>query len=250
MKPYKNPVPSLGSDNQKIEEKNFYIEKQGVYFVFIDVLGFKNNYEKHKESYEQVFLFYLKLMEETAFSRANKEDYYVGQTSDSLYFYTKRVDYLVDFLKLYSYFSLYAMTQNVFFRGGIAKGTLSYKNKYQFYGNSVIRAYSMENNIAVNPRIMIDEETYQDIMATGLSNKLFEGEERHYFIPFAYYGIKDEVDEQLRRYNVNLEGKQIDINRIGEVITKNLQDQEYESKNYDKYVYLKRQYEKIQSMRR
>ena len=224
MKPYKNPVPSLGSDNQKIEEKNFYIEKQGVYFVFIDVLGFKNNYEKHKESYEQVFLFYLKLMEETAFSRANKEDYYVGQTSDSLYFYTKRVDYLVDFLKLYSYFSLYAMTQNVFFRGGIAKGTLSYKNKYQFYGNSVIRAYSMENNIAVNPRIMIDEETY--------------------------HGIKDEVDEQLRRYNVNLEGKQIDINRIGEVITKNLQDQEYESKNYDKYVYLKRQYEKIQSIRR
>lgn len=69
----------------------------------------------------------------------------------TVYIYIDRSDFLLEFMKIFSYFNLYAMSKNVFFRGGIAKGNLYKKEKYQFYGNSMIYAYFMESVISKYP---------------------------------------------------------------------------------------------------
>lgn len=47
--------------------------------------------------------------------------------------------------------------RGIFFRGGITSGQLFYDEKLHFvFGSGIIRAYELENNIAVYPRIVID----------------------------------------------------------------------------------------------
>lgn len=171
---YSNPIPELDDelDVSITESESDYTQKDEVYFAFIDVLGFKKTFDdikisKEKNSadkYRDVFNYYFALMNAAKFMEKGKSTgCYAGQTSDSLYFYTERPDYLMQFIKIFSHFSLYAMTQNVFFRGGIAKGSLYKKEKYQFYGDSVIGAYLIESNISKNPIITIDEKTHFDM---------------------------------------------------------------------------------------
>lgn len=156
---YVNPEPILEDVIREIKEEavSDYTRMDEVYFAFIDVLGFKKTFddiriskeEDMADKYRDVFNYYFELMGEAKFmERGKSTGCYAGQTSDSLYFYTDRSDFLVEFMKIFSHFNLYAMSRNVFFRGGIAKGNLYKKEKYQFYGNSVIYAYLMESVIS------------------------------------------------------------------------------------------------------
>ena len=146
---YSNPIPDLEDeiDVLRIDNEYDYMQMDEVYFAFIDVLGFKQTFDDIKISrepeiankYRDVFNYYFALMNAAKFLKNGETTgCYAGQTSDSLYFYTERPDYLMQFIKIFAHFSLYAMSQNVFFRGGIAKGSLYKKAKYQFYGDSVI----------------------------------------------------------------------------------------------------------------
>ncbi len=128
---YKNPIPNLEDDmdGKKAEfvsddEPSDYESMDKVYFAFIDVLGFKKDFDDLKiskekdipDKYRNVFNYYFSLMNAAKFMKNdNITECYAGQTSDSLYFYTKRPDYLMEFIKIFSHFSLYAMSQNVFF---------------------------------------------------------------------------------------------------------------------------------------
>ena len=77
------------------------------------------------------------------------------------------------------------MSEDVFFRGGIAKGNLYQKEKYQFYGNSVIYAYLLENNISHNPIIIIDSKTDKDLQQEKDYNELIKHKgNRVYLNPF------------------------------------------------------------------
>ena len=157
LEQHKNRYPSLKGSLQEREEDTVYTHYPKVYFAFLDVLGFKYDYEvwerqKEKRSedapdrkYTEVFSYYFLLMQAARFMQQRDELHYAGQTSDSLYFYTNRIDYLVDFVKIFSVFNKFAMSQEVFFRGGIAQGQLFMKKHYQFYGDSVIRAYLLES---------------------------------------------------------------------------------------------------------
>lgn len=238
---YTNPEPKLEdideittTDNSEVD----YTPIEQVYFAFIDVLGFKQafddirvsgNREKEKV-YRDVFNYYFKLMDAAKFM---KKGCYAGQTSDSLYFYTNRADFLIQFMKIYSHFSLYAMSKDVFFRGGIAKGNLYKKEDYQFYGNSVIYAYLLESEISKNPIIVIDEKTNEDMKNMPEYKNLVKDEKgRHYIKPFVF--LQDEAILDIE----GMEKEEIDPEAVKKHIEDNRRLFEYDARNYAKYDFL------------
>jgi len=259
-------------------EKNEYSFKESVYFAFIDVLGFKKSFDDNRqkddpqkdgpqrddprgddhkkgdpqkddpqkddhkkgdhfaEKYRDVFIYYFDLMNSANFMKT--EYCYAGQTSDSLYFYTERADFLIDFLKIFSHLNIYAMTKDVFFRGGIAKGNLYCKEDYRFYGESVIYAYLLESEISKNPIITLDENTYEAIKPIFPDNDKLISEHggRHYIKPFAYLENQFalDIDQSIK--------KEINEDLLYKVIKQNKSKFEYDARNYEKYVFLLGEY--------
>lgn len=256
MTKYKNPDPTAGGsinmDKKDPEvEKNGYSEKKTVYFVFLDVLGFRKAFDVEKQSdddlkenesikkFRDVFEHYFAIMDSTSF--INKTfDCYAGQTSDSLYFYTNRIEFLFEFLKIFSYFNVYAMTKDVFFRGGIAKGSLYCKEDYQFYGDSVVNAYLLESEISKNPRIIVDENTYNEILNMSDDTELIFSKDvgRAYLKPFAYL-----ENDFLMDLNYDLV-EEISKDKLQSIIIKNKKKFEYDSRNYGKFTFLSKEYDR------
>lgn len=247
---YVNPEPELDEAFVKndIESESDYTRMEEVYFAFIDVLGFKKTFddiriseeENMADKYRDVFNYYFELMNAARFMEKGKNTgCYAGQTSDSLYFYTDRVDFLLEFMKIFSHFSLYAMSKDVFFRGGIAKGNLYKKEQYQFYGNSVIYAYLLESVISKYPIVVIDENTHEDMMNFQEYNMMIASKnERHYIRPFKY------LNEEINLDISNLVTRNIDVEEIVRNVEKNRKLFEYDAKNYDKYVFMQNELNK------
>lgn len=244
---YVNPEPSLDDDIVEINEEpvSDYTRMDEVYFAFIDVLGFKKTFDDIRiskeedvaDKYRDVFNYYFELMNEAKFmERGESTRCYAGQTSDSLYFYTDRSDFLVEFMRIFSHFNLYAMSKNVFFRGGIAKGNLYKKEKHQFYGNSVIYAYLMESVISKYPIIVVDEKTNEDMKKIPKYESMIDCEKGRYYIkPFKYLyeDVTLDIMHPIKR--------EIDVDKIKYNIETNRSLFEYDAKNYEKYVFLKKQ---------
>ncbi|MCI8344310.1 MAG: hypothetical protein HFE25_07715 [Clostridia bacterium] len=246
---YQNPTPKI-EDETLVEDRNAepsdYTTIEKVYFAFIDVLGFKkafddlkiSNNEEAPNKYRDVFNYYFSLMNSAKFMQGEKTGCYAGQTSDSLYFYTEREDYLLQFIKIFSHFNLYAMSNNVFFRGGIAKGNLYKKEQYQFFGDSVIDAYLLESNISKYPIIVIDESTHlalnKDPEYKRCVNDL---KERHYIKPFEFLWENEKLDLDDSTILKSYEPQKIKDN-----IEKNKQLFEYDVKNYEKYTFLLKEF--------
>lgn len=256
---YENELEIKQHPFQQNVEQDDYADMGNVYFAFIDVLGFKYTYESmmhvtgnenkvDKEDpykkFRDVFNYFFELMNATEFIQKDK-DTYAGQTSDSLYFYTKkqRIDYLVEFIKIFILFNQYAMSKNVFFRGGIAHGTLTRNKRYQFYGDSVIKAYLLESVIASNPVIYIDTKTRSEILSYLRKDEDFTEEtsfidhdnnKRYYIKPF-YQIHKEDIINNFQG-NVNLrEYKLADIHKV---ILRNKEIFEYYPKTFCKYTFL------------
>ncbi len=240
---YQNPDPHIDDEIITTTENDAdYTQINNVYFAFIDVLGFKKSFDDMKissslaeaEKYRNVFNYFFTLMNSSKLMERGKDTgCYAGQTSDSLYFYTNRTDYLLQFIKIFVHFNLFAMSQDVFLRGGIAKGTLFKKEAYQFFGNSVIGAYLLESNISKNPIVVIDENTHEDMCKENGYVDFIEDSERHYIKPFNHlqeHILHDIVDDNIIQ---NIEMKKIEDN-----ITKNKAAFEYDASNYAKYVFL------------
>lgn len=253
MPGYTNPIPQVDDptlqDDMQTEIEpivNDYTPKESVFFAFIDVLGFKKVFDDNRlkgednfaDKFRDVFTYYFDLMNSANF----KNFCYAGQTSDSLYFYTQREDFLIEFLKIFSHLNIYAMTKDVFFRGGIAKGNLFCKEKYQFYGESVIYAYLLESEISKYPIIVIDENTYEAISKyPDDKDKLISTRQGRYYIkPFAYLEEEFALDvDQLIEKEIK---KEIDEDLLYTVLSQNKSKFEYDARNYDKYVFLLNEY--------
>lgn len=247
---YVNPEPKLDDIESAMEEEteSDYTRMEEVYFAFIDVLGFKKTFDDIRiskednmaDKYRDVFNYYFKLMGEARFMEGGERTgCYAGQTSDSLYFYTDRTDFLVEFMKIFSHFNLYAMSNNVFFRGGIAKGNLYKKEKYQFYGNSVIYAYLMESVISKYPIIVIDEKTDEDMKKNPEYSAMVDyNNGRCYIKPFEF------LDKDVVLDTVNSNKRPIQKDKIKHNIEENRSLFEYDAKNYEKYVFLQNELEK------
>lgn len=239
----------LLEEEKDIEEESStgdYSEIENIYFAFIDVLGFSKTFgsgakDKGKkkmlaDGYKDIFNYFFSLI---GASRALTltANTCAGQTSDSLYFYTDRTDMMVEFIKIYAHFSLYAMSKNIFFRGGIAKGCLYKKKPYQFFGDSIIKAYSLESEISKNPIITVDSSAYKDLCEEKIFNKMKETDvvnNRHYIDPF--YGWGEEMDIH---FEDGFKCRLVDYDAIEQIIDENIIRFEYDEKNYQKYLFLK-----------
>lgn len=242
---YKNPSPSLPGEKEIEKQAENYENDIYVYFIFIDVLGFKDDYsskerKKPGEKYKDLYMHYFDLLNSSELLK-DQDFTYAGQMSDSLYFYTDRPDFLIEYIKFYSYFSLYAMQKKVFLRGGIAYGSLVKKKSYQVFGESIIKAYLLENEISNVPIVSIDKYTctrikefldksqYEMLVYEDTNNK------RYCLKPF--YFLRQPECLKLTSFNrCTLE--EIRRDNILVQINKQLQYFEYDVKVYPKYVYL------------
>lgn len=234
---------------EKSDSEKGYSDTGDVYFAFLDVLGFSelfSNKDTRKEwadRYQKIFSKYFEIMyaSKTIYSAVElAKNSYFGQTSDSLYFYTSEAHVMCEFIKLYAYFSLFAMENGVFFRGGISKGTLYVQQSYQYFGDCVINAYCLENGISKNPIVIVDTNAYDDLKV-HLDNPKYEKlllhdkyTARRFIDPFFYMG---------REVDFELDGvicEKIGQKNIYDVITDNMVKYEYNEKTYSKYLFLKK----------
>lgn len=259
MMTFKNPKPVLFDDNPIPEQKVAptakdisYRYSPEIYFAYIDVLGFKQTYDENSGKstanfalkYRNTFQYFANLMNTTVFS--SLEQQHAGQTSDSLYFYTSRIDHLALFIKLYTHFSLYAMSENVFFRGGIAKGSLFIDAPHQFYGDSVINAYLLEENIAKLPRVVIDNDTFTALQKVSEADGLIVNEgDRNYIKPFIYIPTIELQNTFGYPENLLFSITTEEWKKIGRNIRSNRKRFEFDENNYSKYCYLLSEYEKV-----
>lgn len=246
---YENNVMEIDPENVQLPGENGYRHYEKYYFAFIDVLGFKKNFMENKKAmcketpnpYDIVFEYYFKLMNKSLISKNGDADsFYAGQTSDSLYFYTNNPQYLLDYIKIFQHFNNYAMSKDVFFRGGIAKGFLHTNEKYQFYGDSVIKAYLLESVVAVKPIVLIDEEIFSDLKnryGDEMVEELIETHaDRHYIKLFdVAFDIDLLFDERMALENINM--KDVEAN-----ILKNKKEFEFDPSNFNKYSFLQECY--------
>lgn len=224
-------------EETKIEDNlNIYQTNKNTYFVFIDVLGFKEtyNFPKSKNRFEKVFSTYLRFMDEAEFNIEGANTYY-GQTSDSLYFYTTEIQKLIGFIKFFSYFNCIAMQNNVFFRGGIAKGELKTKNPYQFLGDSVIKAYLLESEIAKNPRIAIDKKSYEELKRNKdiLEHIQVDKKNERYYLKLFVKNLK-----LATIFSSEVDLEDIDYDTIKRNINKCMKTNEFNDSIYRKYNFI------------
>ncbi|MED9891317.1 hypothetical protein [Ruminococcus champanellensis] len=73
------------------------------------------------------------------------------------------------------------LQEKMIFRGGITYGDVYYDNdRSMFFGEAINRAYQLESKIAINPRIVIDDEVANTIIK-------FIEEQKHKLPEYAYY---------------------------------------------------------------
>lgn len=260
---FQNPKPKLfdqvvdnepaSIQNEALQESSVYEEHKGVYFVFIDVLGFSKTFEDNSENpsnefaskFKKTFQYYAELM--NAFQSANNQNLLsTGQTSDSLYFYTDRPDFLLDFIKIFNHFNLYAMSQNVFFRGGISKGSLFIEQPHHYYGDCVIKSYLLESKIAKSPRVMIDQATYKALCEIEDMQSFIECDKdktRFHLKPFAYVPTQTLINKLPSLKNVLKNLSDADWQQIGNHIQHGIEQFEFDEKNYPKYCFLKKEFD-------
>lgn len=245
----RNPRVSLDDNiSLKTSDSSEYVQHNNMYFAFVDVLGFQQTFEEHRDDettefaqrYQKVFGYFSRLMNNAKFMQRSGRDECVsaaGQTSDSLYFYTERIDFLAAFVKIYSHFILYAMSQDVFFRGGISQGVLFVNKPHQFYGDSVIKAFLMESTIAKLPRVAVDQKTYEELKPM-LGERCFNYDKgRYYIVPF----INIKIEDIAEYYDPSFEFEEIGEKQIQEIegnIKKNHNRFEFIEGTYQKYEYL------------
>ena len=232
----KTPVSKIGKE---------YRELEPIYFAFIDVLGFKATFDPKDKSIRKVFEYFNSLMEQMRCLNEDPENCYAGQTSDSLYFYTTKLNYLACFINVFLHFNIYAMSNNVFFRGGIAKGKLFVNKPYQFYGDCVINSFLLEDEIASMPRITIDSKTMNDLKEYSKLWVFDDDNRRHFLNPFSKVAL-DDISQYLDIPVANFQ--QIDekiIKKIKSNIFSQMKKYEFNNKTYQKYTYLSESYDKF-----
>lgn len=258
MARYQNPTPSIEDDGHEelvVEYGNDYDYKKRIFFAFIDVLGFKKAFDDNRkdskiknvefaEKFREVFVYYFELMNASnIISQSKKTGCYAGQTSDSLYFYSPREDLLIEYIKIFLHFNLFAMSRDVFFRGGVAEGNLFIKDPYQFYGESVIYSYLLESVISKYPIVVIDEDTYKAIEKYPDTRYIVKKKQGRYYLNI-FAPLQKEFS--IRLGDETFDFRDIDISQIMNNINKNKKKFEYDAKNYEKYDFLIKEYEEYQ----
>lgn len=166
-------------------EENKYKE---CYIAYIDILGFKNIIKEDQMCCDEL----LKVLT-TPKNKTLKNIYAFENNTESLispvqyHIMSDSLVYYIDVSEKNAFLSIVVNCSNIirqmaflsnpiFVRGAITKGKIYY-NKDIIFGPGLIRAYELEENIAIFPRIIIDgllDEEITDSQHLFTSNKLYD----------------------------------------------------------------------------
>jgi hypothetical protein len=199
----------------------FTLECEEYYCAFLDILGYKNKSDEFfNESFNlhgrferalSVSMQMLEMVSRMGF--VNTSELGVKFFSDSIVVtHPKKineVDALYNVLFFCRVLAAQLSFEGLFVRGGISQGEHVEKNnsnhKFSFLSSKALeRAYKLESEKAVTPRILIDENVVQD--AKGLTLSLIVKDGSEYMLHFAPQLINDQGNNQRE---VKLEMKDI-----------------------------------------
>jgi hypothetical protein len=134
------------------------------YVAFIDILGFSKHVEESIKDRELFSTLRAILSSEApTANRTRPDDVRSYQFSDSIVISTRNDQQGLKEIILSVYFICdKLLSYHIFTRGGITKGKLYYDSKAVF-GPGLIRAYHIEKDIAVYPRILMDRCIYREV---------------------------------------------------------------------------------------
>ncbi len=131
------------------------------YVAFIDILGFKNIIEKSEKKENEIQ--YIEKAINILKSFTNQSSLVVTQFSDSVVISTNdSEDNFQKLLKCLLEISIKSIGIWYLLRGGITKGKLIHTKDYLF-GPAMNYAYKLESELAIFPRIIIDEQLNEEI---------------------------------------------------------------------------------------
>lgn len=194
------------------------IQLNDYYILYLDILGYKshmaktnNDPETQKEFFNQIKYIVDDCYKKESEKKNGKSYIKVKVFSDNILFAIRVIkDSKQNDENIRRLCSIASRMQEMFlrrygilFRGAITKGQLYIDDRFVF-GQGIINAYELENNLALYPRILIDKglesETYiLDSRHRIDSDKLFDD---YKFINFLCYYIPAEEYESNRDINV------------------------------------------------
>jgi hypothetical protein len=136
------------------------------YFIaYLDILGYEEIVQMEEKNNSNAFLNIVK-------ECVNNSEYFVNNLSEinknaeiqmkiftDNFFYCTKKDYLA-LLNIISMLQVIFIKKNIFIRGALHYGKL-YIDENFIYGKGVIDAYKIESEIAIFPRIIIDDTFFQ-----------------------------------------------------------------------------------------
>lgn len=128
--------------------------------LFLDVLGFKRLIKENRQAVIH------DVLEIT--SRKYDTNYQISAFSDNLAVSMKfNSGYeLFNLIEFASYLTWLLLHKGVLCRGGIAVGDLYHRDGV-IYGPALVRAYQLESQVAIYPRIVLDKEAFADSIRIG-----------------------------------------------------------------------------------
>ena len=188
-----------------------FMEVQNHIVLFLDILGYSNIISNCKD--KQMENYYLDKIHSIMSNLSRfieKRHFYIDQQNDNLHLsrfksllfsdnilffapYKDKIDMgnlYMNLLYGLSEFLVQYTKEDIFFRGGITTGNLYYDEKLHFvFGSGLVKAYSLESNIAKYPRIVIDKELNPSPILWGI----IQDEEVYYldYLSLGYSLIRD-----------------------------------------------------------
>ena len=177
------------------------------HIAFLDILGFKNLVMKEECDYLYNVFQKIRISSQTRF-KLNDESvdafslvkHYVMSDSIILYIDASIKDSFFALVRTCQYLqmSLLAMETPILVRGGITSGPIFSENEI-IYGKGLVNSYLLEENTAINPRIVFTKQTldegqtnYEKIKPGIDDLAFFKDQDELYCINFLSFGlIKD-----------------------------------------------------------
>lgn len=192
---------------------NFDEKLKDHYLAYFDILGYKSYFEKDS-SYDFLNIIdnavkdVKKSIDLAKMLNGNQEIRY-RVYSDNFLFYIKEADNELNALVTLSYLLSkiqfrFLEKYSLLIRGGITKGKF-YANDEYVFGEGLIRAYELENNKAIYPRIIIDKEegmfSRETLTALESSKRIQKDSDGFYYVQFLN-DIEEQSDFNVIKSNI------------------------------------------------
>lgn len=253
------------------------IDFQNRIVAFVDILGFKNlikdsendmskleliykvlNFLKNREKIEEWDLKFVEIEEDA--QRKGIENFKINEKimvtafSDSIVISIKiddetKINELASTLiSNLSHIGSILMRNNILIRGAITLGKLIHEENGTIAGSALIEAYELESNYANYPRIILS-----DRLITKLNYPYKSKQERYpyhqYLVRYddGFVGFNQMIFYQVIQSWTGITEEKLkeELNEIKEVIIKGLDSSFQSPRIYEKYNWLKREYNKL-----